>query len=178
MIWALHVSISRTDPFSVFCPPDGVRARRLDHVDTLVTIGSPHDFILTYWADYFANRDPGHRLPATWLNIYSPTDVLSSQFEKTSSGRPDASSGGLENSFGRPGLLARGPTEELVFREHSTSEELTLWSLLCLRGLRAHSLYWSPNDQRDRNCFHLIVPRLFPEETAAATPTKAPLIDQ
>lgn len=162
----------------VFCPPDGVRARRLDHVDTLVTIGSPHDFILTYWADYFANRDPGHRLPATWLNIYSPTDVLSSQFEKTSSGRPDASSGGLENSFGRPGLLARGPTEELVFREHSTSEELTLWSLLCLRGLRAHSLYWSPNDQRDRNCFHLIVPRLFPEETAAATPTKAPLIDQ
>ena len=162
----------------VFCPPDGVRARRLDHVDTLVTIGSPHDFILTYWADYFANRDPGHRLPATWLNIYSPTDVLSSQFEKTSSGRPDASSGGLENSFGRPGLLARGPTEELVFREHSTSEELTLWSLLCLRGLRAHSLYWSPDDQRDRNCFHLIVPRLFPEETAAATPTKAPLIDQ
>lgn len=162
----------------VFCPPDGVRARRLDHVDTLITIGSPHDFILTYWADYFANRDPGHRLPATWLNIYSPTDVLSSQFEKTSSGRPDASSGGLENSFGRPGLLARGPTEELVFREHSTSEELTLWSLLCLRGLRAHSLYWSPDDQRDRNCFHLIAPRLFPEETAAAPPTKAPSTDQ
>jgi hypothetical protein len=162
----------------VFCPPDGVRARRLDHVDTLITIGSPHDFILTYWADYFANRDPGHRLPATWLNIYSPIDVLSSQFEKTSAGRADASSGGLENSFGRPGLLAHGPTEELVFREHSTSEELTLWSLLCLRGLRAHSLYWSPDDQRDRNCFHLIAPRLFPEETAAPPPPTAPSMDQ
>jgi len=162
----------------VFCPPDGVRARRLDHVDTLITIGSPHDFILTYWTDYFANRDPGHRLPATWLNIYSPTDVLSSQFEKTSSDRPDASSGGLENSFGRPGLLAHGPTEELVFREHSTSEELTLWSLLCLRGLRAHSLYWSPDEQRDRNCFHLIAPRLFPEETAAMTTPKTSEVDR
>jgi hypothetical protein len=156
----------------VFCPADGVRARRLDHVDTLITIGSPHDFILTYWTDYFANRDPAHRLPENWLNIYSPIDVLSSQFEKTTPGRTNAPSSGLENSFGKSGLLAHGPTEELVFREHSATEELTLSSLVCLRGLRAHSLYWSPDDPRDRNCFNLIAPRLFPGEITAPPPAK------
>lgn len=146
-----------------FCPPDEHRARRLGQVDTLVTIGSPHDFILTYWPDYFAGRDPRHQPPARWLNVYSPVDVLGSRFRKAAPGQ-EAVPGGTENSFGVPGRLAFGPTEEVAFRENFVSEHLGWWQTLSLVGLRAHTMYWSRTDHAERNCLHLVVPRLFAAE--------------
>jgi len=156
-----------------FCPADDVRARRLDCVDTLVTIGSPYDFILTYWPDYFANRSPKHGSPANWLNIYSPVDVLGSQFHKRGAASAEGHGEVLENSFGQPGRLAKGPTEEVAFRENFVCEDLTWTSTLMLLGLRAHSMYWSRDEQHERNCFHLIAPRLFPEEFVETNPSAA-----
>lgn len=146
-----------------FCPPDEQRARRLARVDTLVTIGSPYDFVLTYWPDYFAGRDPRHRPPALWLNIYSPVDVLGSRFDKSAL-RERTGGSGLEDSFGGDGRLAHGPTEEVAFRENFVSERLGWLQTFLLVGLRAHSMYWSPRENSERNCLHLVVPRLLAGE--------------
>jgi hypothetical protein len=145
----------------VFCTPDETRARCLDDVDTLVTIGSPYDFILTYWPNYFSKRNRAQRPPPTWINVYSPVDVLASQFCKTT----DAREGGelLEDSYGKDGKLAFPPTFEVAFRENFPGEQLSWGSAFLMLGMRAHSMYWSRVEDQERNCFGLIVPRLFPE---------------
>lgn len=171
----LSYSFGSIVALDAFCPADEVRARRLDRVDTLVTIGSPYDFILTYWPDYFRNRNAKHVPPARWLNIYSPVDVLGSQFHKRDAGISEAAGESLENSFGQPGRLRKGPTEELAFRENFVDEKLSWLSTFVLLGLRAHSMYWARDDGHERNCFHLIAPRLFPEQfTGTSPPTPAP----
>ncbi len=145
----------------VFCTPDETRARCLDGVDTLVTIGSPYDFILTYWPNYFLKRNPAQRPPPTWINVYSPVDVLASQFCKST----DAREGGelLEDSYGEEGKLAFPPTFEVAFRENFPGEQLSWGSAFLMLGMRAHSMYWSRVEDQERNCFGLVVPRLFPE---------------
>lgn len=153
-----------------FCPADDVRARRLNRVDMLVTIGSPYDFIVTYWPDYFANRNSKHGPPTKWLNIYSPVDVLSSRFHKRDDTVTEGQGEVLEDSFGKRGRLEKGPTEELAFRENFVSEDLTWLSTFMFLGLRAHSMYWARDENRERNCFNLIAPRLFPELSAEANP--------
>jgi hypothetical protein len=55
--------------------------RAFQSVHTLVTIGCPFDFVRTFWSDYFdESRDYTDKVPLRWLNVYSPVDVLGSNF--------------------------------------------------------------------------------------------------
>ncbi len=145
----------------VFCTSDETRARSLEGIDTLVTIGSPYDFILTYWPDYFAGRNPAQRPPPTWINVYSPVDVLGSQFHKSAGSQAGGEQ--LEDSYGKAGRLRFPPSFEVAFRENFPCEELSWTSAFLMLGMRSHSMYWSRVEDQERNCFGLIVPRLFPE---------------
>jgi len=160
-----------------FCPASEVRARRLDRVDTLVTIASPYDFILTYWPKYFADRQ--YAPPLTWLNVYSPVDLLGTCFDKQKAraertqrlraAQPipaQPSKDEPQNSFGLPDQLATGPTQEFAFREGVPDEQLGLFGWIAMQGLGAHSRYWAKGEDGERNCFDLLVPGLFPEEVA------------
>ncbi len=49
-------------------------------VDTLFTIGCPFDVIRTYWANYFDDRHPDEMPKTRWMNVYSPKDILGSNF--------------------------------------------------------------------------------------------------
>jgi hypothetical protein len=51
-----------------------------DDILTLTTIGCPADFIRTYWRDYFVSRHTT-QCGVRWLNVYSPDDVLASNFK-------------------------------------------------------------------------------------------------
>lgn len=161
-----------------FCPASETRARRLDRVDTLVTIGSPYDFILTYWPRYFADRF--HAPPPTWLNVYSPVDLLGTCFNKDEARAararrlrarqlpaPVPARVEPENSFGQVGQLATGPTREFAFREGIPDEQLGLFGWLAMQGLGAHSRYWAKGEEGERNCFDLLVGGLFPAEVEA-----------
>lgn len=136
-------------------PADVVRARRMDSVDTLVTIGTPVDFIARNWPGYFDGRHREHRAPATWVNVYSPMDILATRFHGDHAGHR----GGLEPV----------PDREHSFRENLVNSELTFLGVLTLAGLRAHSQYWSAHEEGERNCFQLIVGDLFPEEVRPAS---------
>jgi hypothetical protein len=58
---------------------DSEMSAAFDAVTTLTTIGCPADFIRTYWRDYFVSRH-GTAHGVRWLNVYSPGDVLASNF--------------------------------------------------------------------------------------------------
>jgi hypothetical protein len=59
---------------SIF-PRQGPVAPCFRKVTTLTTIGSPFDFVRTYWPGYFTNRN-ALDAPKYWLNIFSPLDIL------------------------------------------------------------------------------------------------------
>jgi len=145
-------------------PPCERRAARLDRIETLITIGSPHDLILTYWPRYFDGRHPGHPAPRSWVNVYLPADVLSSRFNRepgappTTSGSPDAG-------------LAQRPTAELAFLEVQPDERLGFLGWISLLGLRSHSMYWSAEEDQERSCLGLFVAELFPSLCKKSSPT-------
>lgn len=135
-------------------PPCARRAARLAAVDTLVTIGSPHDLVLTYWPAYFDGRSERHAPPRSWLNVYLPADVLSSRFQRETPPSDDPTPA--------PGLPHR-PTGEAAFLEVRADERLGVLGWLSLLGLRAHAMYWSEADEHERSCFDLVVADVFPE---------------
>lgn len=61
-------------------PQDGRPSLRLASAKTLVTIGSPIDFINAYWPYYFESRTKSVAQIKCWYNIYSMSDILSSNF--------------------------------------------------------------------------------------------------
>ena len=155
----------------VLFPADDIRARRLDRVDTLVTLGSPVAFILTYWPGYFAQRSRRHAALKAWVNVFSPLDVLATQFDPP---RPSPGEPALQRSHGTPDTLWRGPDREHAFREGAAEGRLTWFGAMTLLGLRAHSMYWAPEDGHERNCLHLVIADLFPGEAGAAPGDDAP----
>lgn len=154
----------------VLFPADDIRARRLDRVDTLVTLGAPVAFILTYWPGYFAQRSRRHAALKTWVNVFSPLDVLATQFDPP---QPSPGEPALQRSHGNPDTLWRGPDVEHAFREGAAEGRLTWFGALTFLGLRAHSMYWAPEDGHERNCLHLVVGDVFPEEAGAPAATTA-----
>ena len=145
----------------VLFPADNLRARRLERVDTLVTIGCPVAFILTYWPGYYAGRCHVERPLRTWANVFSPVDVLATEFNP---GPPEPGQVRLAPVHGTPDTLGRGPDREHAFREGAVEGRLTWFGALTLLGIRAHELYWSPDLGHERNGLHLVVPDLFPGE--------------
>ncbi len=135
--------------FDALFPPSEIRAARLSEIRTLVTVGSPHDLILTYWPRYFDKRSASHRPPANWINVFLPADLLSTRFlDRKTESTP----------------LPHLPNREAAFREGYGDEALGLLGWITLLGLRAHTMYWSNDNERERNSLGLVIADLFPEE--------------
>ncbi len=120
-----------------------------NEVRKIVTIRCPHDFIATYYPDYFKKRGAAKNMVLErWTNIYSEADVLSSDFE-----------------FG-----LNSETEGLVLEEkgikidnhtyHVTSvEKLGFWKYLGLFTLKTHQKYWGEGTAA--NCIYLTMESQF-----------------
>lgn len=57
----------------------GTPAKRCALVRTLTTIGCPFDFVRAFWPAYFEGRAAG-ATGLRWVNVYSPLDLLGSNF--------------------------------------------------------------------------------------------------
>ena len=136
--------------------------KRVKELRSLVTIGSPFDFIHMLWPKYFANRNP---LPdLVWYNIYSPEDVLSSNFrghskiESAQKGEVEGSSQDKEKLSGATWLM---PPTNIKYTLRNGDDQLTFWDLLQLMGLRNHSKYWEREKGLQINAFDVAVSRMF-----------------
>jgi len=54
--------------------------RHYRRLRSLVTVGSPYDLVRSFWPGYFEGRRGADEGIERWLNVFSPDDVLSSNF--------------------------------------------------------------------------------------------------
>src|SRR5690606_31800280 len=68
--------------------------------EVLITIGNPYEFINSYYCHYFKNRNLVMENKIQWLNVYSLSDALSSNFRNDST-RGEALNG-IRDSYLKP----------------------------------------------------------------------------
>ncbi len=138
--------------------PRGEPRRSLGLVNRLVTIACPFDFVRTYWPDYFDKRQAGYG-SRSWINVYTPADVLSSDFQNV------AESGEAEEA----GVCLRGeadpvrPTTNICYGNDKSLDEYGRFERIRLVGFKNHTGYW---EEETAGCFGSIVKQLFPEAVA------------
>lgn len=128
-------------------PPKGIQA-----VASLATIGAPYDFVLAVKPAWFEGRHSaiGQR---SWVNVYSPVDLLGSNF------RDDADSGAATRGIG-----LSGETEPLRPSENEAWDlhiDLTFLNLILLAGFTSHGMYWGEDGVDDDNVFLTVVQHLY-----------------
>ncbi|NGP89506.1 hypothetical protein [Fodinibius halophilus] len=98
-------------------PNDSPLVPRFKMIDTLTTIGTPYDFISTYWPEYFKNRMQYEGTPGAWINIYMKSDVFGSNFIDSKTGETSGIEFHPEYRFGmkfpkhRIQIVCRGRTD-------------------------------------------------------------------
>jgi hypothetical protein len=135
--------------------------QRVREIRSLVTIGSPFDFVHMLWPKYFANRNP---LPdLVWYNIYSPEDVFSSNFRGHS--KIESAQKGDEELTSPAEKLSNAawltPPTNIKYTLRNGDDQLTFWDLLQLMGLRNHAKYWEPDNGLQINALDVAVSRMF-----------------
>ena len=132
---------------------------RFRRINTLVTIGCPFDMIRTYWPGYFEDRQSVSADAPSWLNVYSPIDVLSSNFADGGNEQPVQASWS-ENDVGVQvdGQLRK---PDCIMFSQGSYQGLGVIDILTLTGFKAHSLYWGETVRGEITCFHDVVKRMY-----------------
>lgn len=134
-------------------PTTAMAAPSFAAVTSLVTIGSPYDFVHAVRPGWSEGRHVTPNVPGSWVNIYSPVDLLGSNF------RDDSSEGPATRGVRAAGAVPEiAPTENLAWDLGIT---LDFTNLLTLYGFSSHGMYWGEDQSNDVNVFSLVVRRLY-----------------
>ncbi len=138
-------------------PTTGDPPPSLDTVDKLVTIGCPYEFALAMRPNWLSGRCSRENVPATWLNIYSPVDLLGSDFSVT--GKQDADKpASIEIVPGATASAVRPTTNH----NWNLGIQPTWGNLVEFYGFNSHGMYWGvDNESDDRNVFVEAVRHLY-----------------
>ena len=142
-------------------PRLNVQSPRFQKIATLTTIGSPFDFMRTFWPGYFAGRNALPGAPQHWLNIYSPLDVLGSDYRDVKGKREVR---GLKLAAGKE----RGPDSNRLYGRERTLSFKHPFELLALAGFKAHADYWDRTEEYSVGCFDMVVEELYAGDPALA----------
>ncbi len=154
---------------------------RFARIDTLITIGSPFDFIRTFWPDYFTERSALPGTPARWINVYSEVDVLGSNFLDEPSWRDKrryrraaaAEKRKIEAEWAtslaqgvdlRDAGMRRPADDDNISFGPGQSGGLSLSDWVRLTGFRVHEMYWDRQSPAAVSCFEPIVTRMYAED--------------
>jgi hypothetical protein len=131
---------------------------RFNRIDTLVTIGCPFDIIRTYWPEYFKGRYSLTPNAPKWINVYSPIDILSSNFANCGNDQQVNAAQHQDIGIEVEGQIRK--PENLIFTQGSY-QGLGVVDILTLAGFKAHSLYWGEEVKGEITCFHGIVKKMY-----------------
>ncbi|PKA83532.1 hypothetical protein ATE92_1688 [Ulvibacter sp. MAR_2010_11] len=129
-----------------FLHPFGGRVtRNVEHYcEALITIGTPFSFINTYYPDFYKNRniDFGNKL--CWLNVYSVTDALATNFRK-------------DNNIGEAqfGLTQTTTKPVNINYEVTAINKKGIINFIMLYSIKAHGMYWDPKVE-GQSCLGLV----------------------
>lgn len=127
-------------------------------VHRVVTLGCPFDFVRAYWPRYFEDRFSAGEPCADWINVYSPGDVLSSNFADGEG--PDADFGIGLNPTGGGAPADPVKPRNVLYRLDGVAEPPLGLRTLLLEGLRMHGAYWDEEDPDGDTVFRLIATEL------------------
>ena len=134
---------------------------RLERVSTLTTIGSPFDFMRTYWPGYFKMRKRIPGRPTRWINIFSPMDIMGSDFLDVRGDRPERGVVMDDDSMSRPDTT-------VAYGRHRPVSLRQPLEYLGLNGFRAHAMYWEKKEDGGLDAFDDVVRQLYENQPALA----------
>jgi hypothetical protein len=165
---------------------DSPANRKFDGLVSVTTVGCPADFIRTFHRDSFVDRYPP---PAQvqWVNVYSPADVLASNFVTGRTAAAVMSQGDIASvvaaekgpaaelpartaqsrhalngavrlrGTGEPAQLLRLPDLHIEFGAGPVGRLKSIAYFLRGGGFTAHTCYWGPGASYDKTCWEEIV---------------------
>lgn len=146
-------------------PSDWKPVPRTQIIDNLVTIGCPFDLLRAIWKDYFKERNLLPAVPKCWINVYSPLDILGSNFrndDKTLEAKVTISPVHQEQ-----GQELKVPLpKNLVYTAGINPKGVSKLAWMSLLGFRAHNMYWKARPQAEISCFYEVLGELYPGEIA------------
>jgi hypothetical protein len=140
-------------------PTGHMPVARIREIHTFVTIGCPFDLIRVFWPDYFKERVAAINVPKSWINIYSPIDVMASNFRDDSEigePEPDKAISAKDNPF-----IKLIPQMNIVWNVGGPKKRLSLFEFLTLIGLEAHRSYWETEFESESTAFSPIIEELY-----------------
>jgi hypothetical protein len=117
--------------------PSG-NARKLSRL--LISIGSPYQFIKSYYPDFYKERNMLMEEQVSWINIYSVADALATNFRK------DAKAGEAQFGIEKSKLLPFNINYEVT-----PVKSFSIFSFLSLYYIQIHNKYWDPAPE-GQNC--------------------------
>lgn len=112
--------------------------------EAIITIGTPFEFVNSYYPKFFKNRrmELGDKLH--WLNVYSIADALGTNFRK------DAKIGDAQF-----GIQANALKPANLNYEVSAHNPNSIIDFISLYSIRVHGMYWDPQAE-GKSCLGLI----------------------
>jgi hypothetical protein len=114
------------------------------YCEALITIGTPFDFIWSYYRHFYNNRLTEFGDTLCWINVYSVADALATNF------RSDGKIGVAER-----GITATSNKPINVNYEVAAIKKQNLFDFITLHSLRIHGMYWDANPD-GRSCLGLV----------------------
>ena len=114
------------------------------YCEAIITIGTPVEFIKSYYPNFYQNRKGGLWEKIHWLNIYSIADALATNFRK------DAKAGDAE--FGIEGV-SQIPVN--INYEVAPLNNKGIIDFIMLYSIKVHSMYWDQKPE-GQSCLKLI----------------------
>jgi hypothetical protein len=142
-------------------PWRGLPRGRGGRVRALTTIGCPFDFVRAFWPDYFEGREAG--VGTRWINVYSPVDLLGSNF-CDQAGAVERATRGINTraTAPQPGQAAAEAAPGVnVAYDHLGRVSLSWLDAFTFEALVAHSQYWVRGDARAESCLGVVVAELY-----------------
>lgn len=116
----------------------------LNLAEGLITVGTPFDFIKTYYSDYTDDRNSDIEKKIKWINVYSVADALGSNFRK------DTKVGESQVGVREDGLKPININYEIT-----PVKKFNIWRFLSLHSIKAHSVYWDAAPE-GQTCLRLV----------------------
>ncbi len=151
----------------VLFPSNGELMPRAAAVSSFTTIGCPFDLVRAFWPAYFEQRfisESAARMP--WINVFSPVDLLGSNFanEPGVDVRPSRGINCADPGSGQetvaPAPKGRLPDRNLVY-DHAGRTRIRLVEVLLFGGFLAHSQYWVRGCPGAESCYSALLWELY-----------------
>ncbi|WP_138431630.1 hypothetical protein [Fodinibius saliphilus] len=144
-------------------PNDSPLVPRFQMVDSLTTIGTPYDFISTYWPEYFNSRMQYDGVPRNWINIYMKSDVFGSNFTDSKTGETSGIEFHPDYCLDEKSSIA--PNVNRLSGPNRSLKDYGWFNRLRLIGFKTHSQYWEGEAGFDVNSIDIVVQELFTNES-------------